>query len=172
MSKFKITGVSTYVSKSSGANMVRLDVQGRKDAIHVSAKQMARQGIAGNSLFNLGGSHINATFYQEGEELISGDLCTDSNVIVKEFSIERSMQLMVASEMASNLMAQFGLGSTPALDSGENESPAEEQDTVDAEATDVTNENAEATDEAQPVADAEGDVVDAEAQPAAEATGK
>ena len=102
-----IVRVTPY--SKNGKSLVCLELD-NKQLVHISNKQLAAQGFGTPTL--LVGSQINVTFYDEGEELFSGATCTEDNTIVKEFSVQPSIQLAVAMSLSGQLAASMGLFGT------------------------------------------------------------
>lgn len=102
-----IVRVTPY--SKNGKSLVCLELD-NKQLVHITNKQLAVQGFATPTL--LVGSQIQVEFYSEGDELFSGAKCTDDNVIVKEFSIQPSIQLAVAMSLSGQLAASMGLFGT------------------------------------------------------------
>lgn len=110
MQKLSIIGANPYTRNNR--EMVALQLTNSK-VVHVSQKQMSQRGFSSSDIFNLAGSTVHVEFFNKGEKLLNDEECTDSGVIVKNFSIEKSFNLLVAGEVAKSLASQL-LGSVPA----------------------------------------------------------
>lgn len=167
MAQFTIVGANPYFKESNGKAMLAINVQGRKDPLHVSQKQMLHRGFQQQELYNLAGCTINATFFKEGEELLNGEPCTAGNMIIKDFSIGLSMNLSIARQVAGQIAASMGFG-VPAAAPVAAPVAATTTDGVDTETGELTEDEYAAQMAAIAVAEgaegAEGDVETAEAE--------
>lgn len=131
---FTITKINRY--NRNGKTRYYIEY-GNGMSAHVSESQLVQRGVNPNQALNLVGSQIKVDYFQEGEELINGDICTESGIIVKDFSIDKSAKLLMAESFAQAMMAQFGMspvssttGSTSQLNSA-TEEVMEEEDVVE-----------------------------------------
>ena len=104
-----ISQVNPY--SKNGKQLVCLTVNGK--TVHVSQAQLTQRGFP--NPFDAVGGTAEVEFYKEGDMLLNDAECTQSDVIVKNFSIIPSLNVSIARQTAQLLAQQFGFTNTPTV---------------------------------------------------------
>ena len=105
------------------------------DVVHVSQKQWLNENGNLTNLIQYNGCTLNYSFYKEGEDLLDGSKCTKSGVILKDFSLQLSMQAQIAMTIADTFAAQFMGTSQSSTNSSTSANTVEVEEEVEVEET-------------------------------------